>query len=424
MTAFDILAILMTVTAVLAWVNYRFVRLPTTIGLMVISLLFSLGLVAAGGLSFGVRELMVSLLGRVDFDDTLLHGMLGAMLFAGALHIDLNELAEERGMVAVLATAGVVISTAVVGGLSWLALGSLGQDVPVIYCLLFGALISPTDPIAVGAILRKIGLPKNLLVAISGESLFNDGVGVVVFLVLLEIAAGHQAVSGSNVLELLAVEGVGGVLYGAAVGYLAYRMLKSVDNYQVEILITLALVTGGYALAYRLHVSGPLAMVVAGLMIGNHGRAFAMSEQTRDRLDAFWELVDEFLNALLFVLIGAEVLVLTFSAPALVAGLVAVPIVLAARYVSVAVPALALRPWRRITTGTIGIMTWSGLRGGISVALALSLPAGPERDLLITMTYVVVVCSIVGQGLTISRAAARLASGMGGPNPPGGGTPQ
>jgi len=423
MTAFDVLAVLMTITALLAWINYRFVRLPTTIGLMVISLLFSLALVAAGSLGFGIRESLETLLARVDFDDTLLNGMLGAMLFAGALHIDLSDLAEERGMVATLATAGVLISTAVVGGLTWFALGLLHQDVPLIYCLVFGALISPTDPIAVGAILRKIGLPRNLLVAISGESLFNDGVGVVVFLVLLEIATGHQAVSGPNVLELLAVEGVGGILYGAAVGYLAYRMLKSVDNYQVEILITLALVTGGYALAHRMHVSGPLAMVVAGLMIGNHGRAFAMSDQTRDRLDAFWELVDEFLNALLFVLIGAEVLVLTFSAPALVAGLVAVPIVLAARWISVALPSLALRPWRRIAAGTVGIMTWSGLRGGISVALALSLPAGPERDLLITMTYVVVVCSIVGQGLTISRAASRLSAGLGGPNPDPAGKP-
>ncbi|MDH5316476.1 MAG: sodium:proton antiporter, partial [Gemmatimonadota bacterium] len=345
MTAFDVLAVLTTITALLAWINYRFVRLPTTIGLMVISLLFSLGLVAAGNLGLGIRESLQAIMGRVDFDETLLNGMLGAMLFAGALHINLNDLAEERGIVAVLATAGVVISTAVVGGLSWFALHALGQDTSFIYCLVFGALISPTDPIAVGAILRKIGLPKNLLVAISGESLFNDGVGVVVFLVLLEIATGHQAVSGPNVLKLLAVEGLGGMVYGAAVGWVAYRMLKSVDNYQVEILITLALVTGGYALAHRLHVSGPLAMVVAGLMIGNQGRAFAMSEQTRDRLDAFWELVDEFLNALLFVLIGAEVLVLTFSVRALVAGAVAVPIVLAARYISVAIPSILLSPW-------------------------------------------------------------------------------
>ena len=416
MTAFDVLAVLTTITALLAWINYRFVRLPTTIGLMVISLLFSLALVAAGNLGLGIRESLEALMGRVDFDEALLNGMLGAMLFAGALHINLNDLAEERGIVAVLATAGVVISTAVVGGLTWFALHALGQDTSFIYCLVFGALISPTDPIAVGAILRKIGLPKNLLVAISGESLFNDGVGVVVFLVLLEIATGHQAVSGPNVLKLLAVEGLGGMVYGAAVGWVAYRMLKSVDNYQVEILITLALVTGGYALAHRLHVSGPLAMVVAGLMIGNQGRALAMSEQTRDRLDAFWELVDEFLNALLFVLIGAEVLVLTFSVRALVAGAVAVPIVLAARWVSVSLPSLALRPWRRIGAGTIGIMTWSGLRGGISVALALSLPAGPERDLLITMTYVVVICSIVGQGLTISRAASRLAGAFEGSN--------
>lgn len=412
MTLFEIVAGLTTLAAVFGWVNHRFIKLPTTIGLMVISMLFSVGLVVAGRFGATLEGTMLELLAGIDFDDALLNGMLGALLFAGALHIDLSDLAAQRWVILTLATVGVLTSTALVGAGTWLVLGAFGLAVPLTYCLLFGALISPTDPVAVGAILRKAGIPDSLFVKITGESLFNDGVGVVVFLVLLQVAGGGQDVTAASVGRLIAVEVLGGLAYGAVLGWLAYRMLKSVDNYQVEILLTLALVTGGYALAHRLHLSGPLAMVVAGLLIGNQGRMFAMSDQTRQRLDSFWELVDEFLNAVLFVLIGVEVLILDFEPGAVAVGLIAIPIVLLARLVSVGFPVRVLRRWRAFSPGVVRILTWSGLRGGISVALALSLPPGRERGLFLTVTYIVVVFSIVVQGLSVGAVAKRLAGGV------------
>jgi CPA1 family monovalent cation:H+ antiporter len=280
-----------------------------------------------------------------------------------------------------------------------------------VYCLLFGALISPTDPIAVGAILKTLGAPPRLMTTITGESLFNDGVGVVLFLVIAGAATGGHATDAAAVVELLGIEVVGGVLWGALLGWLAYRMLAAVDNYQVEIMVTLAVVTAGYAMADRFHVSGPLAMVVAGLMIGNHGRSFAMSDHTRERLDGFWELVDELMNALLFVMIGVEVLVLTFSMPALLAGLLLIPLTLAARWIAVSIPLTALKGRHGLPRRAAEILTWAGLRGGISVALALSLPVGPERDLILVVTYVVVAFSIIVQGLTVERVVSRLVEG-------------
>lgn len=274
--------------------------------------------------------------------------------------------------------------------------------------LLFGALISPTDPIAVLGILKTAKIPKSLETKIAGESLFNDGVGVVVFLVLLEIVTGGQEVMAGDVVLLLLTETGGGVLFGLAIGWVAYQMLKSVDNYQVEVLITLALVTGGYSLAGHLHVSGPIAIVVTGLLIGNHGRLMAMSEITCAHLDTFWELVDEILNAVLFVLIGLEILVLPLSGPALLAGIAAIPLVLASRLVSVGVPVLLLRPFLEFSPRVVRILTWGGLRGGISVALALSLPEGPARDLFLPVTYTVVVFSVVVQGLTIGRLVKKV----------------
>lgn len=408
MTAFAVLAWLITLAAIFSYLNYRYIRLPTTIGVMVISLVFSLGLVTLGRLSPGVEEPLRNLLHAVDFDEALLNGMLGALLFAGALHLNINDLAEQKTVIAVLATVGVVLSTAIVGIGSYYVFRVLGIDVPPVYCFLFGALISPTDPIAVGAILKQANIPKSLNTKINGESLFNDGVGVVVFVVILGIATGGHELGVRHVLELFLVEAGGGLVYGFGLGWVAFQMLKSVDNYQVEIFITLALVTGGYLLAQRIHVSGPLAMVVAGLLIGNRGRAFAMSDQTRERLDAFWELVDEFLNALLFVFIGIEVLVLELHPVFLIAGAIAVPLVLLARWASVGAPIAVLRRWRPFSPHAVKILTWSGLRGGISVALALSLPAGPSRGVLITVTYIVVSFSIVAQGLTVGRVAARL----------------
>jgi CPA1 family monovalent cation:H+ antiporter len=408
MSAFAVVAMLITLAAVLSWANYRFVRLPRTIGVMVLSLTLSLGLVGAGGALPGLIEPLRRALVGIDFNAALLNGMLGALLFAGALHININDLTAQRGVIGTLATVGVLVSTLVIGTGVWLLSRWLHLGVSPAYCMLFGALISPTDPIAIGAILLQLGVPKSLETKITGESLFNDGVGVVVFLAVLGIAAGGDEVSAGHVFELFAMEAVGGILYGAVLGWVAYRMLRSVDNYQVEILITLALVTGGYAASHALHVSGPLAMVVAGLLIGNHGRAFAMSERTRNRLDDFWELVDDFLNTMLFVMIGVEVLVLEYSPRLFIAGLAIVPLVLAARFVSVGMPVTVMRRWRTFTPHAVKILTWSGLRGGISVALALGLPAGRERATLIAVTYVVVTFSIVVQGLSIGRVTRRL----------------
>jgi len=327
--------------------------------------------------------------------------------FAGARHDNLTNLAEQKWLIATLATLGVLAYTAIVGVLLWLLLDLIDIDLPFLYCLVFGALISPTDPIAVLAILRTAHAPKSLETQITGESLFNDGVGVVVFIMISGIAFGETNITPSEVAIFFLEEVMGGVVFGFVIGGITYAMLKRVDNYQVEILLTLALVTGGYAMAEALHVSAPIAIVIAGLMIGNHGRLLAMSAITRERVDTFWELIDEILNAVLFVLIGLEILVISFGSHLLIAGALSVLIVLIARFISVGVPVLIIRKFRELTPGAIKILTWGGLRGGISVALALSLPASAERETILAITYCVVVFSILVQGLTIGRLIKR-----------------
>jgi len=404
MSALNIAAILVTVSALFSFINYRFIKLPTTIGLMLIALVVSLLLLAAGKLGLGELETQAkTLLSAIDFNQTLMQGMLSFLLFAGALHINLNDLAKQKWVISSLATFGILISTFLIGGLSYFLLDWLGVGLPFIYCLLFGSLISPTDPIAVLGILKSANAPKTLETKIAGESLFNDGVAVVVFIVLLGIAASGDEISAGHIALIFLEEAVGGAVFGFAIGWLTYQMLKQVDNYQVEILLTLALVMGGYALASAIHVSGPIAVVVAGLLIGNHGRMFAMSEHSREHLDTFWELIDEILNAVLFVLIGLEVLVLPFTSDVLIAGLALIPLTLAARFTSVGLTITLLRFRREFTPGVIKILTWGGLRGGISVALALSLPAGEARDVILAITYIVVIFSIVVQGLSIGR---------------------
>lgn len=407
MELLDIIALLLTLAAVFSYINHRYVRLPTTIGLMLIALLASLLIIALSklGLAFP-EEWARGIIDAIDFNQTLLQGMLSFLLFAGALHVNLEDLSQQKWVITILASVGVLSSTFIIGGLSWWLLGLLGTPIPFLYCMLFGALISPTDPIAVLGILKTANVSKSLETKIAGESLFNDGVGVVIFLVLLGIATSGE-VSASGVALLFAEEAIGGALFGLAIGWLAYRMLASVDNYQVEILITLALVMGGYTLAGALHLSGPIAIVVAGLLIGNHGRMFAMSNRTREHLDAFWELLDEILNAVLFVLIGLEVLALEFQSAWLIAGVALIPSVLFARFVSVGLPLSVMRRRRSFSRHAVKILTWGGLRGGISVALALSLPAGAERDLILAVTYVVVVFSILVQGLTVGRLIQR-----------------
>jgi monovalent cation:H+ antiporter, CPA1 family len=410
MKLLDIISLLLSLAAIFSYINHRFVRLPTTIGLMLIALLTSLSILALSklGIAFPV-EWARRLIGDINFNVTLLHGMLSFLLFAGALHVNLDDLAQQKWVIAILASVGVLGSTFIIGSLSWWLLGLIGTPIPFLYCLLFGALISPTDPIAVLGILKTANVSKSLETKIAGESLFNDGVGVVIFLVLLGVATSGE-VSAGEVAVIFAEEAVGGLLFGLFIGWLAYRMLATVDNYQVEILITLALVMGGYALAGRLHFSGPIAIVVAGLFIGNHGRMFAMSNRTREHLDTFWELVDEILNAVLFVLIGLEVLALEFQSAWFTVGAVMIPLVLLARFISVALPISLMRYRRSFSPHAIKIVTWGGLRGGISVALALSLPAGDERDLIVAVTYVVVIFSILVQGLTVGsliRASKR-----------------
>ncbi len=401
MHLFDLIAVLISAAGLFAWVNHRWLGLPTTLGVMLIGLVLSLALAGLGRAGFGLVDEVESVLAQIDFDDALLHGMLSFLLFAGALHVDLGDLARARWVIGTLASVGILVSTALVGLASWGLFSLLGIELPLVWCLLFGALISPTDPIAVLATLKKLGAPKRLEIKIAGESLFNDGVAVVVFIVLLGIATGSADASVIGVARLFAAEAVGGVVFGMLLGYVGYRLISSVDRYDVEVLLTLAIVTGGYALAFRLHVSAPIAIVVAGLFIGNHGRTFGMSEVTRRRLDDFWELVDEILNAVLFLLIGVEVLVLTFNGQYLLAGVMLVPIVLLARLVSVGAPILLLGLRREFPPHTIRVLTWGGLRGGVSVALALSLPAGPMREQLLMATYVIVLFSLLVQGLTI-----------------------
>lgn len=399
----------MVLTALFSFINYRMLRMPTTIGVMFVALVFSLGIVSLGWLGIDIGQAGVAqMLETIDFNQALLHGMLSFLLFAGAMHINLNDLKSQKWAITILATAGVVVSTFIVGSLTWLVLDFLGFPTSFLYCLLFGALISPTDPVAVIGILKTVGIPKGLETKIAGESLFNDGIGVVVFLILLELALGGGDITVGGVALLFVEEAVGGALLGLAIGMLAYQMLKRVNNYQVEVIITLALVMGGYALADRIHTSGPIAMVVAGLLIGNHGRAFAMSEVTRRRLDDFWELMDEILNALLFMLIGLEMLVMPFTPALLIAGLAAIMITLFARWASVGGAVFLMRTFRPFSPGAIKILTWGGLRGGISVALALSIPAVPERSTIVTITYIIVVFSIITQGMTLGRLVKQI----------------
>ena len=404
---FHTIAILLVLAALFSYVNYRYIRLPASVGLIVMALVLSFFLEAMGALGFAMEAQASQLLANINFNQAVLHGMLGFLLFAGALHINLNELARQRWAVLSLATVGVILSTLLIGVLLWWLLGVVGIHLSFLYCLLFGALISPTDPIAVLSILKSINAPKSLEMQIAGESLFNDGVAVVVFLILLGIAGGGEHVTLGTVVTLFGKEAIGGVIFGLIAGGLTFGLLRGVDHYPVAIMITLALVTGGYALAEVLHVSAPIAMVVAGLLIGNHGRDFAMTETTRHHLDVFWELVDEVLNAVLFVLIGLEVLVVVYTGAHLIASLIAIPIVLLARFVSVGLPMGLLRRVQEFSSNVVTILTWGGLRGGVSVALALSLPAGSERNLIVPITYAVVAFSIIVQGLTIGKLLAR-----------------
>ncbi len=401
MYPFDLIAVFLTLAAVFSWLNHRWLKLPTTIGVMAISLATSLVLLLPIPGMEGIEHDVRAMLATMDLRKTLLHGVLGFLLFAGALHVRLTDLAEHKWVILTLASASVVGSTMVVGAGAYALFGWLGIPVAAVYCLLLGALISPTDPIAVLGILKRAGAPRSLENQIAGESLFNDGVAVVIFLALFGMASGAQEITASGLAALLLQEAFGGLILGLAAGWIALRMLSGVDDYKVEVMVTLALASGSYALANRLGVSGPIAVAVAGLIVGNLGREAVMSPRTMERVDNFWELVDEILNAVLFVHIGLEVMVISLSGKYILAGLATIPLVLFARAVSVGLPIGIMRRFRSFSPGVVTLLTWGGLRGGVSVALALSLPDSDARDILVTVTYLVVAFSILVQGLTL-----------------------
>ncbi|MGJ8545605.1 MAG: cation:proton antiporter [Sulfitobacter sp.] len=411
MNFLQITSLLIVLAGVFGAINYLFLRLPSAIGILIVSLVASFVLL---GLDLLVPALQIADTVRgfvtgLDFSDALLEGMLGLLLFAGALHVKLSDLRREWRVVALMATLGIALSTLIAGlGFSWLT------GMPLLVALVFGALISPTDPVAVLGVLREAELPKALETKIAGESLFNDGVGYVVFLVLIGLAfpsEAHGNVAGNAVWDAAALfiqEALGGAALGIILGWLVFRVMRRIDDYSLEVLLTLGLAFGGYELAVWLHVSAPIMAVCAGLLIGDVGAAKGMSEETRQYVDAFWKLIDEILNAVLFLMIGFEVFAIVFDGDLFLTGMFAIILALLGRLVAVAVPILMLRPFRRFDAGVIRIMTWGGLKGGISVALALSLPDGEWKPLILTCTYLIVVFSIIVQGLTVARLANKL----------------
>ena len=410
MSLFEIGAFLIGLSALFGYINHRYLRAPHTIGLVLIALAASLALLVIESLvpAANVDTLIVGVLGRIDFHETLMHGMLSFLLFAGALHVDLFALRSRYRTIGLMATAGTVVSTLVIGTVTWLLAGWAGHSIPFVWALVFGALISPTDPVAVLALFRTVPVPPALKVTLAGESLFNDGVGVVVFTILVGVAVQGGEPSFLHIGELFAVEVLGGLALGLVAGYIGYRAMHHLDEPNLEALITLAVVMVCYAAAIRLEASGPIAMVVAGLFIGNKGMKYAVSERSRDYLQKFWMLLDEILNSVLFLLIGLEVLIIARTGFDFWIGVLVIPVTLAGRWLAVFLSIAALRRWEAFTRGAVPVLTWGGLRGGIAVALALSLPANEFRPLILHVTYVVVLFSIIVQGLTVTRLIRRV----------------
>jgi len=410
MDFFHLFSILIVISALFSYINFRYLKLPNAIGIMLVSLFFSFLVLIAGYFFPTIKTAAAAQLNNIDFSELLLEGMLSFMLFAGAIHIKYEDLKLERLSIMLFSTLSVLISTFIVGFAAYYLLGFFGLEVNLINALLFGALISPTDPIAVISILKSAGVSKSLETKIAGESLFNDGVAVVVFITILQISKPGAEVSFQSISLLFGQEAIGGLLLGAFTGWLGYRLIASIDNYQVEVLITLAVVMGGYTLAHFIHVSGPLAMVIAGLITGNQGKKFGMSVTTAEYVDKFWELIDEILNAILFVLIGFELLIVQTSTTLLLVAFILIIIVLITRFISVLIPSLFIRLKEELTNRTVLILTWGGLRGGISIALALSIPLDFHKDIWVTITYVIVCFSILVQGLTIGKLAKKMSN--------------
>jgi len=407
---FDVAATLVLLAAALGYANHRLLKLPTAVGMTLMGALASLAIIAVGAAfpTWGFAPMAERFLTGIDFHATLMEGMLSFLLFAGALHVDWTHMRANRAIIFGLATFGVLLSTAIVGVGTWWIAGAMGLQIPLSWALVFGALISPTDPVAVMAILKRAAVPPSLQATVAGESLFNDGVGVVIFGILVAVATGTEEFTWAHAASDFAQEALGGAVFGLVAGWIAFRAMRSIDEYTVEVMISLAVVMAGYSIAQALHVSGPVAMAVAGLFIGNAGVAQAMSDETQDYLIKFWELIDEVLNAVLFLLIGLEVVLIAREPYLLLFGVAALPLALAARWLSVSAPLLLLRRWIDLGRLAVPTLVWGGLRGGISIALALSLPNGPYRVPIIAGTFVIVLFSVIIQGGSIGGLIARL----------------
>lgn len=433
LSLFEIAALLLVLSAILSWINRAYIKLPHTIGLLVMALFTSFVLLLFEAMfpQLSMTDTLQSALGQIDFNETLMKGMLGFLLFAGALHVDFSKLRSAKLEIGSMATFGVLLSTFIVGtGFYYLA-QLFGVELPYAWALVFGSLISPTDPVAVLSILKTVKMPKSLETKIAGESLFNDGVGVVVFTILLAIAVGstgdtdvvhtiadsvpaadHGGTGFFDIVELFVVDAIGGAALGLLAGWIGYKMMAQIDEYAVEVLISLALVAGTYALAQRInvfghHLSGPIAVVVAGLMIGNKGVSYSMSEHTKKALFGFWEMIDEILNSVLFLLIGLEILVLGLDFKFAFITLIAIPLVLLARLCAVYIPMKLIGTFKDFAKGAVPVLTWGGVRGGISVALALALPDNEYKPLILTATYGIVIFSIIVQGLTVKNVVQK-----------------
>ncbi|MGJ8738364.1 cation:proton antiporter [Zobellia laminariae] len=410
MDLFTIISILMVLVSIFAYLNTRFLKLQTTIGTMIISIVFSLGILGLSKLFPELIKFEKDIVGSIDFKKLLMDGLLSFMLFAGAVHVNINELKSEKWKIVAFSSLGVVISTALIGGIFFWVLQQIGMPLPLVHCLLFGALISPTDPISVLGILKKIGIKKSMETTIVGESLFNDGVGVVVFLTLLQFASDgtSESIDALGIAENFLLEIGGGLLFGYLLGRIAHRAISKINSYETEVLITLGMVMGGYVVAGKIGVSGPLSMVVAGLFIGNRTYRQEKKEKTVDYVDKFWELIDILSNAVLFVLIGLEIVLIPFTQQLIVVGFLAAIVVIISRFLSVSVLIVLLKKWLHFDSKTSLLMTWGGLRGGISIAMALSLPEEVSWNYIVPVTYLVVIFSIIVQGLTLEKVIIRL----------------
>ena len=404
-------SVLIVLASFFAYLNLRYLKLPSTIGIMIIAMITSILLVITGNIFPKTFNHFSTLLQDVDFTEVLMGAMLNFLLFAGAIHINLKDLTEQRGPIIIFSTVSVIISTFAVGGMLYFIAPLVHLQIPFIFCLLFGSLISPTDPIAVLGVLKEAKVRKSLETKVAGESLFNDGVAVVVFAVILQLAQGSEInTSFFNISWLLIKEALGGFLLGTLLGIGASNAMRKIDDYKVSVLITLSVVMGGYLIAHSMHISGPLTMVAAGIVIGNYGKNTAMSATTKDYLNKFWELIDEILNAILFLFIGFELLIIQNLTSYTIIGLICIVIVLISRFISIYIPVLLIPFKNKFSNGTIKVLVWGGLRGGVSIALVLSMDEGPYKAILVAVTYFVVVFSIIVQGLTVGKVAAKVLS--------------